>query len=445
MTRAVVAFFILLLSFGAASAQSCGSYPNTLTNGTNADANQVMANFNFIQNCLSVQQIANNGTTATVLNELAIFTGAPTTATVATTSSTTGVAGIVIGGAGTSGNAQIAYGGQASCIFDGATTAGDYVQASLSSGGKCHDAGSTYPTSNQVLGRVLSTNGAGGTYAMEVFGPEINASTGGGGVVAGAPGIAVNMKITRGSTTTLTVAFDAVFTGVTLGGTSYRETGGSHTLTVSGTGANGMDTGSVSANGFVCVYSITKGDNTTYAVLGQDSATNSGCPGIFTGTGGHVLPSGYVASALIGIWPTSSSNLVVGTQLGRHFRYQGTTAPIVVTTGTAVSLTALATTTAWPPNSGNSVVEVDVFMTQTLAGQRAVPAIAADANGTGIQMMGFASGAIPVNGCSSFSPLTTCTGSASFQRTPSATSQTLFWADLSGNNANNIYVTGYWF
>jgi hypothetical protein len=114
-------------------------------------------------------EIANNGSTATVANELAILTGAPSTATVALTTSTTGVVGIVVGGAGTSGNAQIARAGQASCVFDGATTAGDYVQASTSSGGECHDTGaSTYPTSNQVLGRVLSTNGAGGTYAMTV-------------------------------------------------------------------------------------------------------------------------------------------------------------------------------------------------------------------------------------------------------------------------------------
>lgn len=129
----------------------------------------------------AIQEFANNGSTATVLNKLAIFTGAPSTATVALTTSTSGVAGIVVGNAGTAGNAQIAIAGQASCIFDGVTTAGDYVQASTTSAGECHDVGSTYPTSNQVIGRVLSTHGAGGTFAIEVFGPEINAAAGGGG------------------------------------------------------------------------------------------------------------------------------------------------------------------------------------------------------------------------------------------------------------------------
>jgi hypothetical protein len=35
-----------LLWGGTAAAQTCATYPNTLTNGTTADANQVMANFN---------------------------------------------------------------------------------------------------------------------------------------------------------------------------------------------------------------------------------------------------------------------------------------------------------------------------------------------------------------------------------------------------------------
>jgi len=128
-------------------------------------------------------EIANASSTGTTLNALAKLTGAPSTAVIAGTSDTSGVIGVVVGGAGTTSNAQIAVKGQASCIFDGATTAGDYVQISSTVGGDCHDGGSTFPTSGQVVGRVLSTHGSGGTYAMEVFGPEIQASTGGGGSV----------------------------------------------------------------------------------------------------------------------------------------------------------------------------------------------------------------------------------------------------------------------
>ena len=130
-----------------------------------------------------VQEIANAGSTGTTLNKLAKLTGAPSTAVIATTSDTSGVVGVVIGGAGTTASAQIAVHGRASCIFDGATTAGDYVQISSTSTGDCHDAGSSYPAAGQVLGRVLSTNGTGGTFAMEVFSPGIAAGGSGSGSV----------------------------------------------------------------------------------------------------------------------------------------------------------------------------------------------------------------------------------------------------------------------
>jgi len=46
LKQAIVGGLISLFLAGVAGAQSCASYPNTLTNGTTADANQVMANFN---------------------------------------------------------------------------------------------------------------------------------------------------------------------------------------------------------------------------------------------------------------------------------------------------------------------------------------------------------------------------------------------------------------
>jgi hypothetical protein len=120
-----------------------------------------------------VMELANAGTTGTTVNKLAKLTGAPSTAVIAATTDTSGIIGIVHAGAGTTGNAQITINGQESCVFDGATTAGNYVQISATVAGDCHDAGSTYPTSGQILGRVLSTNGAGGTFTMRIYGPSI--------------------------------------------------------------------------------------------------------------------------------------------------------------------------------------------------------------------------------------------------------------------------------
>lgn len=112
--------------------------------------------------------IANEAGTGTTANYLAILTGAPSTAIVAGTSDTSGIVGVVVSGAGTTGSATIARTGTASCAFDGATTAGDYVIVSTTAAGKCKDSGAgTYPTGSiQVLGRVLSTNVGAGTYSM---------------------------------------------------------------------------------------------------------------------------------------------------------------------------------------------------------------------------------------------------------------------------------------
>jgi hypothetical protein len=116
---------------------------------------------------------SNEGSTGTVLGKLAKLTGNPALAILAAKTDTGGIVGIVTAGAGTSGTAEIATAGQASCVFDGGTTAGDYVSISSTIAGDCHDGGSTYPSTGQILGRVLSTNAAGGSYSVSLFGPEV--------------------------------------------------------------------------------------------------------------------------------------------------------------------------------------------------------------------------------------------------------------------------------
>ncbi len=129
----------------------------------------------------STLTIANAGTTGSTLNTLTKLTGAPSTAVIAATTDTGGIVGITTAGAGTTGSATIQQSGSVNCVFDGATAAGDYVQISATSAGNCHDAGSNYPASGHVIGRVLSTNGAGGTYGISLFSPDIKAWSGSGG------------------------------------------------------------------------------------------------------------------------------------------------------------------------------------------------------------------------------------------------------------------------
>jgi hypothetical protein len=113
-------------------------------------------------------------------------------------SDTGGIVGITISGAGTTGSATIQQVGTADCVFDGATTASDYVTISSSVAGDCTDFGSTYPTSGQVIGRVLSTNVAGGTYSVDLFPNEMQAAAGavGNTGATGAAGAAGNTGAT---------------------------------------------------------------------------------------------------------------------------------------------------------------------------------------------------------------------------------------------------------
>ncbi|HEY1802258.1 MAG TPA: hypothetical protein VGG46_15135 [Terriglobales bacterium] len=112
----------------------------------------------------------NDSTTGTSLNFLAKWNGAsPACAVKAGTSDTDGVAGIVSGGSGTTGSAIVTYEGYAQCSFDGTTTSGDFVVASVTNAGDCHDGGAVRPTGVQVIGRSLTTNTGGtGTYAVFV-------------------------------------------------------------------------------------------------------------------------------------------------------------------------------------------------------------------------------------------------------------------------------------
>ncbi len=145
--------------------------------------------------CYAGVAVSNEAGTGTTVNKLAKLTGAPSTAIISTAGDTGGAVGIVVAGAGVAGTAVIATSGTVNCVFDGATTAGHYVAISAGTAGDCTNAGASYPASNQVIGRVLSTNGGAGTYAITLFPPEIRAGGGGtapttSGTVAARPAAA---------------------------------------------------------------------------------------------------------------------------------------------------------------------------------------------------------------------------------------------------------------
>jgi hypothetical protein len=129
-------------------------------------------------------RVQNDGTTGTTLSQLAKANSSGAAINAGT--SDTGIpVFIVIGGAGTTGNAQLAIAGAVSCKFDASGgTAGHFVQASTSTAGTCHDAGASVPTSGWIVGTLLSSpaaNANGTVLLIQGFLP----STGGGSFTGG--------------------------------------------------------------------------------------------------------------------------------------------------------------------------------------------------------------------------------------------------------------------
>lgn len=274
--------------------------------------------------------IPNSTTTGTTLNKLAKLTGAPSTAVVATTTDTSGVIGVVVDGAGTTGSAQIAVNGQAVCAFDGATTAGDYVQTSSTTGGDCHDAGSAYPSSGQVLGRMLSTNSAAGNYGMTVGG-EVQASSGSAAVTS-----------VFGRNGTVTAASGDYSVGQVTGAAPL---------------ASPTFTGTPAAPTPVTSDNTTRLATTAY-VQSQGYLTSNAVGSVFGRTGTITAASGdYTVSQVTGAAPTASPTFTGtpsaptpaasdnSTKLATTAYVQSQTCPIWFTTLNAASTVNFTTTT----------------------------------------------------------------------------------------------------
>jgi hypothetical protein len=115
--------------------------------------------------------LSNDSTAGTVQNRF-VALGVAGTAVLPGTSANGRIVGVCMAGCGNTGNARIATRGQVLVQFDGPTTAGNYVKLSAQTAGKASDAGTNRPTSGQILGYVLTTNSAAGTYNV-VLEPDV--------------------------------------------------------------------------------------------------------------------------------------------------------------------------------------------------------------------------------------------------------------------------------
>ncbi|WP_124836008.1 hypothetical protein [Burkholderia glumae] len=141
-----------------------------------------------------------------------------------------------------------------------------------------------------------------------------------------------------------TLTADEVVVETALGGVRYCVANVNKTINLATTGPGGMDAGSAPASGFVGIYLIYAPATQTSALLATNT-TNVLAPSIYSGT----LPSGYTASALVSVWTTTSSGqFVVGKQIDRDIAVFNVG---VLSTSIANSGISSFSTTSFPKNA----------------------------------------------------------------------------------------------
>ena len=125
----------------------------------------------FLVSSAALGQVAipvnNSTTTGTILNETAIVNSS-NQAVMAGTSNTTVPTYIVAGGAGTSGQAQLAVLGQTTCLMD-ATVSGAgwyYIVNSTTTAGYCHPQSAAPSANTWVIGYLAATSTTSGSVAV---------------------------------------------------------------------------------------------------------------------------------------------------------------------------------------------------------------------------------------------------------------------------------------
>ena len=150
------------------------------------------------------------------------------------------------------------------------------------------------------------------------------------------------MTVTTASASAVFTA-DQVIVGTSLSGSSSNLPSYNQPLNLTTTGPGGMDSGSAPLSGYVSIYAISGVSGAS--ILASNTTTSQA-----TIYGGGNMPTGYTSSALISVWPTDGSGLLVaGMQQSRTVYIRPTT--VLSTSTQQASLTLLSVASAVPPNS----------------------------------------------------------------------------------------------
>jgi hypothetical protein len=242
------------------------------------------------------------------------------------------------------------------------------------------------------------------------------------------------MSITA-ATTTGSFSADQIVAATALNGTMYDLVSYSQTINLGTTGAGGMDTGSAPASGFVSLYAIYNPTTPATSILACAVATSTNSV-----YGGANMPSGYTASALIGIWPTNSSRqFVPGLIFDRHFQYQSYVSIFTGTSGVS-NLTSRSISAGVP--AAARTADIALASTQT-GGSNWYGAVSSDSTGTGAIGASFPLSSGVQNFPGGLG--STYKGMASLIGVPLITAQTVYWNDSNGNSGDAMFVQGYSF
>ncbi|WP_315969274.1 phage tail protein [Yersinia mollaretii] len=198
--------------------------------------------------------------------------------------------------------------------------------------------------------------------------------------LTGIVGTARNAKMSiPAASVAATFTADELIVQAALGGRQYKLASFNKTINLATTGAGGMDTGAVPANGFVALYAIYNPTTQVSALLAVN-ATSVLVPEVYSGAN---MPSGYTASALVSIWKTASSQLVIGYQMDRKITL---TSAIAINGNTQqAAYTAIPLTPTVPVNA--KTVSGTRGVASTTAGAAIKNYVASSASGLSEQPM----------------------------------------------------------
>jgi len=222
--------------------------------------------------------------------------------------------------------------------------------------------------------------------------------------------------------TGVTYTADQIVVATALNGTPYLLASFNETFNGSTTGLGGMDTGALPASSFVAIYAALTSTN-AQGILGTVASSLVGQV-----YGGSHLPSGVIATALIGVWRTDGTGkLIVGKQRDRRLSFPAVN--IFSTTVIPAGFVAFSVASLIPPNAVS--VGGLLSINNSLADSSMALSLASDSSGTDDQA---------VSGFITAGSANTCTFELDF-----GTAQTLFYnaTNQSGTALLNVSAASY--